>query len=55
MASQTNNPNVSKQQDDSRNSRTAEDKKLNRIADEAAKRAGKREQHYDEEHNIFTK
>jgi hypothetical protein len=54
MASQTN-PNVSKQQDDSRNSRTAEEKKLNRMADEAAERAGKREQRYDEEHNIFTK
>ncbi len=55
MASQTNNPNVSKQQDGSHNSRTAEEKKLTRIADEAAERAGKREQHHDEEHNIFTK
>ncbi|MGA3127498.1 MAG: hypothetical protein ABSD13_12345 [Candidatus Korobacteraceae bacterium] len=30
-------------------------KKLERVADEAAEQAGKREQKYDNDHNIFTK
>jgi len=30
-------------------------KKLNRVADDAAEQAGKTEQHYDQDHGIFTK
>jgi hypothetical protein len=55
MPSQTNNQDTPRQQDDSSASKTAKEKRLNRHADEAAKRAGKREQRYDQEHNIFTK
>jgi hypothetical protein len=39
----------------SKGSETTEDKELNRIADDAAKRAEKTEQRYDEGHDIFTK
>jgi hypothetical protein len=52
---QTDNPNVSRQQDHVLNPRTVEEKELDRIADEAAERAGKEEQRYDEGHSIFTK
>jgi hypothetical protein len=55
MPSETNHPEPTKQQDGSNDSRTIEDKELDRIADEAAKRAEKREQQYDSEHDIFTK
>jgi len=48
-------PNVSRQQDHVPNSRTVEEKELDRVADEAAERVGKEEQRYDEEHSIFTK
>jgi hypothetical protein len=41
--------------DPSKPSETSDDKKLDRIADDAAERAGKTEQRYDEDHNIFTK
>jgi hypothetical protein len=54
-ARQTDNPNVSRQQDHVPNSRTFEEKELDRAADEAAERAGKEEQRYDEKHSIFTK
>jgi hypothetical protein len=43
------------QKDPSEPSETSEDKKLERIADEAAERAGKTERRYDEDHDIFTK
>jgi hypothetical protein len=55
MRRQTDNPNVSRQQDHVPNSRTVEEKESDRTADEAAERAGKEEQRYDEEHSIFTK
>jgi hypothetical protein len=55
MRRQTDNPNVSRQPDHVLNSRTVEEKELDRAADEAAERAGKEEQRYDEEHSIFTK
>jgi hypothetical protein len=55
MRRQADNPNVSRQQDHVPRSRTVEEKELDRIADEAAERAGKEEQRYDEEHSIFTK
>lgn len=41
--------------DPSKTSETSEDKKLDRIADDAAERAGKTEERYDQEHDIFTK
>jgi hypothetical protein len=44
MPRQTDNPNVSTQQDHVPNSRTIEEKELDRTADEAAERAGKEEQ-----------
>ena len=34
---------------------TGEETNLDRLADEAATRAAKREQRYDQEHDIFTK
>lgn len=55
MSSETNQPKPMKQEDASNDSRTIEEKELDRIADEAAQRAEKREQRYDSEHDIFTK
>ena len=43
------------QKDPAKPSETPDDKKLDRIADEAAERAGKTEQRYDKDHDIFTK
>ena len=36
-------------------SETGEDKKIDRIANEAAKKAGKTEKRYDQQNDIFTK
>jgi len=55
MRSETTHSKPTKQQDAPKDSRTIEEKELDRVADEAAKRAEKREQQYDSEHNIFTK
>lgn len=55
MGSETNQPKPTKQQDASNDSRAIEEKELDRLADEAAQRAEKREQRYDSEHDIFTK
>jgi hypothetical protein len=41
--------------DDSAEAQKALQKKLNRIANNAAKRAGNRQQNYDGDHGIFTK
>jgi len=41
-------------QDNSDAATTGKEEKLDRIANEAASRAGKRQQRYDQEHNIFT-
>jgi hypothetical protein len=49
------NAKTPQQEDPSKGSETTEDKKLDRIADDAAKRAGKTEQRFDEDHDIFTK
>ena len=35
--------------------RTAEDKKMDRAAEDAAEKASKTERHYDQNHDIFTK
>ena len=42
-------------QDDSTDARKAVQKKLDRVADQAAMRVGNREQQFDVEHGIFTK
>jgi len=55
MRSETNQPDPMKQEDASNDPRTIEEKELDRVADEAAQRAEKREQQYDSEHDIFTK
>jgi hypothetical protein len=36
-------------------SKTGEDTEIDRVADRAAEKAGKREKSYDSEHDIFTK
>jgi glucan-binding YG repeat protein len=36
-------------------SKTEEDKKIDRIAERAAEKAGNTEKHYDQGHDIFTK
>ena len=36
-------------------SKTGEDKKLDRTAEQAAEKAGKTERRYDQDHDIFTK
>jgi hypothetical protein len=54
MPSQTNSPATPKEQDNSSASKTAKETKVDRIANEAARRAVKRQQRYDQEHNIFT-
>jgi hypothetical protein len=53
MNSQTEN--TPRQQDDFNASETANDKTLDRIAGEVAQRAARREQGYDQDHDIFTK
>jgi hypothetical protein len=52
MPSETNNPETPIQQDSPVT--TSKETELDRIANEAAGRAAKREKRYDQEHNIFT-
>jgi hypothetical protein len=53
MADQAKNPETPIQQD--LPVTTSNETKLGRLANEAASRAAKREQRYDQEHDIFTK
>jgi hypothetical protein len=53
MSSQTNSPETTIQQDS--HVTTSKETKLSRLANEAASRAAKRQQRYDQEHNIFVK
>jgi hypothetical protein len=53
MPSQTKSPETPIQQDFLVT--TSKETKLDRLANEAASRAAKREQRYDQEHDIFTK
>jgi hypothetical protein len=53
MTSQAKSPETEIQQDFPVT--TNKETKLGRLADEAAGRAAKREQRYDQEHDIFTK
>jgi hypothetical protein len=60
MSNQTDNPDKATQQVDSTVSKTdqetkVKDTRLNRIANQAARRAVLRQQSYDRQHNIFTK
>jgi hypothetical protein len=54
MTNQTDTPEMPRQ-DNSGAATTAEQTKLDRIANQAAGRAAKRQQRYDQEHGIFTK
>jgi hypothetical protein len=53
MNSQTDN--TPRQQDDFKASETANDKTIDRIANEVAQRGARREQRYGQDHDIFTK
>ena len=53
MPRETNSPHVPSQQDSPVT--TSKQTQLDRLANEAASRAAKREQRYDQEHDIFTK
>ena len=60
MLNQTDNPYMPKQQGDSSAPTIAKatkvkKTKLDRIANQAARRAVERQQRYDQQHNIFTK
>jgi hypothetical protein len=55
MTNETNNTDSQEQQDDFRVSITPERQRINRIANEAARRGRDRQERYDEGHNIFTK
>jgi hypothetical protein len=41
--------------DEFQTSKTGEDERLDRTAEEAAEKAGKTEKRYDQDHDIFTK
>ncbi|HEY4049262.1 MAG TPA: hypothetical protein VGM27_20570 [Acidobacteriaceae bacterium] len=55
MSNEINNPDTADQQADSGAPKTTKETKVDRIANEVASRAVKRQQRYDKEHNIFTK
>jgi hypothetical protein len=55
MPTETDSPDTPSEQNNPSTSETARETNLNRIANQAASRAGKRQQRYDQEHNIFTK
>lgn len=54
MPNQTDSPDTTSQQNEVP-AITSEQAKLERIANEAARRAAKRQQRYDQAHDIFTK
>ena len=55
MSSETDCSDKSNLQDNSTDAQKAEQQKVDRIADKAAKRGEKREQSYEEEQGIFRK
>jgi hypothetical protein len=55
VSSETDRSDKSNLQVNSTDAQKAEQEKVDRIADKAAKRGEKREQSYEEEHGIFTK
>jgi hypothetical protein len=54
MTNQTDTQDIPRQEN-SDVATTGKEAKLDRIANEAASRAGKRQRRYDQEHNLFTK
>jgi hypothetical protein len=52
---QTQSPKPEDFKDDQQAPTDKEDKKLDHLAEDAAKQAGKTQQRYDKDHNIFTK
>jgi hypothetical protein len=55
MHSETDQSDESRQQENPSESRTVEQKKLDRLANEAAERAERTEQRFDRDHDIFIK
>ena len=55
MPETTKKSEVPVEPDRSKESEIAAEKRLDKLASEAAKRAGKTERRYDESHDIFTK
>ncbi len=55
MSIESSSPDTQKQQEDPKASETAENKRINHLANEFAKRGKERQLRYDESHNIFTK
>ena len=54
MPTQANNT-TTPNRDSTTPAETPDEKQLDRVADEAAEKAGNTEQRYDRDHNIFTK
>jgi hypothetical protein len=54
MLNQTDSPDTPGEQENPGASEATKETKLNRMANQAASRAAKRQQRYDKEHNIFT-
>jgi hypothetical protein len=55
MTSENGVPDTQKQQDNQNAPETAERQRINRLANNLAKRAKERQQRYDDGHNVFTK
>jgi hypothetical protein len=55
MPNETDQSATPEPRDGSSDSQKAVQEKLERVAEKAARRAGKRQQRYDGEHSIFTK
>jgi hypothetical protein len=55
MHRETDRSDESRQQENPSDSRTVEQKKLDRLANEAAEKAQRTEQRFDRDHDIFTK
>ena len=55
MPNETNTSDTPRQQDDSNTVETPEQTKLDSIANSVATRAVRRQQRYDQDHNIFSK
>jgi hypothetical protein len=55
MHRETDQSDESRQQENPSDSRTVEQKKLDRLAKEAAEKAERTEQRFDRDHDIFTK
>ena len=54
MPTETDSPDTPGEQENPGASETTKETNLDRIANQAASRAVKRQQRYDQEHNIFT-